>query len=804
MNIAGTRFASAPIARPGLTPWQTLAIIFAYSLLALALLPVAARPGPEIPGMTALFAAVIFVTESSTSFLLFVRFRQAPAWSLLLLGCAYLFAALMVVPHLLTFPGAILTGRALIDASPQSTGWLFVSWVDGYALLTLISVLLEARSDGLPVRTKADRAIAVAVALVAALVLSFALVATLLVDHLPLLVGASSWTPLNRVLILFALLMLGTGIATSVWVIRSPLFLWLSLALTAMTFANVLSEIGGARYTIGWSVGRASWVISACILFLYLLDQFARQRGFLRTSEQHFQLLVQAVKDYAIYMLDPQGRITSWNSGAQSIKGYRPHEIIGQHFSRFYTAEDRQADVPARALREAEQTGKYEGEGWRLRKDGGKFWAGVLIDPIHDQSGKLVGFAKVTRDITVRRQAQEMLEQARSRALQSQKMEAVGQLTGGIAHDFNNLLTVILGNLDIAKRDAGKLTGGIADQLTRLIRNATAGAERAAVLTKRLLAFSRQQPLSPEPLDVNRFIAGAVDFLQGSLGETIQIEAVGAAGLWQVEADPQQLEVTLFNLALNARDAMPKGGKLTIETSNAFLDQEYCRTDPEIRPGQYVLISVSDTGVGMNQEVAGRVFEPFFTTKAVGQGTGLGLSQVYGFVKQSGGHVRVYSEPGHGTTVKIYLPRLMGEIQPGRTEPTSTAGKSLGETILVVEDDADVRSYIVAVLRDLDYEVLEAHDAATAFKLVERRGGRIDLLLSDIVLPGATGRELVRKLHARWPALKVLYMTGYSRNAIVHQGRLDADVEVIQKPVVQAELAERIRIVLDAVGRDKR
>ena len=804
MNIAGTRFASAPIARPGLTPWQTLAIIFAYSLIALALLPVAARPGPEIPGMTALFAAVIFVTESSTSFLLFVRFRQAPAWSLLLLGCAYLFAALMVVPHLLTFPGAILTGRALIDASPQSTGWLFVSWVDGYALLTLISVLLEARSDGLPVRTKADRAIAVAVALVAALVLSFALVATLLVDHLPLLVGASSWTPLNRVLILFALLMLGTGIATSVWVIRSPLFLWLSLALTAMTFANVLSEIGGARYTIGWSVGRASWVISACILFLYLLDQFARQRGFLRTSEQHFQLLVQAVKDYAIYMLDPQGRITSWNSGAQSIKGYRPHEIIGQHFSRFYTAEDRQADVPARALREAEQTGKYEGEGWRLRKDGGKFWAGVLIDPIHDQSGKLVGFAKVTRDITVRRQAQEMLEQARSRALQSQKMEAVGQLTGGIAHDFNNLLTVILGNLDIAKRDAGKLTGGIADQITRLIRNATAGAERAAVLTKRLLAFSRQQPLSPEPLDVNRFIAGAVDFLQGSLGETIQIEAVGAAGLWQVEADPQQLEVTLFNLALNARDAMPKGGKLTIETSNAFLDQEYCRTDPEIRPGQYVLISVSDTGVGMNQEVAGRVFEPFFTTKAVGQGTGLGLSQVYGFVKQSGGHVRVYSEPGHGTTVKIYLPRLMGEIQPGRTEPTSTAGKSLGETILVVEDDADVRSYIVAVLRDLDYEVLEAHDAATAFKLVERRGGRIDLLLSDIVLPGATGRELVRKLHARWPALKVLYMTGYSRNAIVHQGRLDADVEVIQKPVVQAELAERIRIVLDAVGRDKR
>jgi PAS domain S-box-containing protein len=804
VNIASSAFATPSITRSGLKPRQTLVIVVGYSLLALALFPFAARPGPEIPGMTAVFTAVIFTTELSTSFLLFVRFRDTPVWSLLVLGCAYLFTALMAVPHLLTFPGAIVTGRPAIDVSAQSPAWIFVSWISGYALLTLIAVVLEARSGGLPARVKADRAIGVAVALVAALVLIFALVATLLADDLPPLLGKSRWTQLNRVIVLFALLMLAAGIAISVWLIRSPLFLWLSLALTAMAFANVLSELGGARYTIGWSVGRVSWVISACILFLYLLDQFARQRGLLQTSEKHLQLLLEGVKDHAIYMLDSEGRITSWNSGAQSIKGYRLEEIIGQHFSRFYTPEDRQAGLPARALDEAERIGKYEAEGWRVRKDGSRFWATVVIDPIHDSAGKLVGFAKVARDITAWRQAQQMLERTRERLFQSQKMEAVGQLTGGIAHDFNNLLTVILGNLDIAKRDARNLTGGIADELTRLIGNAIRGAERAAVLTQRLLAFSRRQPLSPEPLDVNRFVVGAVDFLQRSLGETIRIEAVGAGELWQVEADPHQLEAALLNLALNARDAMPKGGKLTIETSNAFLDQDYCRNDPEVAPGQYVLISVRDSGAGMTQDVIGRAFEPFFTTKDVGQGTGLGLSQVYGFVKQSGGHVRIFSEPGDGATVKIYLPRLMGQARPGQAEPERTIGRSFGEAILVVEDDADVRSYIVEVLRDLNYEVLQAADAATALNLVEERGGRIDLVLSDVILPGATGRELVRQLHVRWPGLKVLYMTGYSRDAIVHQGRLDPDVEVIQKPIVQADLAQRIRAVLNPVDRAKR
>ena len=801
MDTPGAKFGRALTASPVATTYRlTLIIICLYALFALALIPAAAHPGPELPGITAVFVGVVFVTELSTSFLLLVRFRDTPVWSLLFLGCAYLFSALMVIPHLLTFPGAVLAGRPLIDASLQSPGWIFVLWVNGYALLTLISVVLEARSSGARMAMAGvDRAILLAVGVVIAVVLCVALMATVLVDRLPPLIGTSSWTTLNRFLTLLALVMLGSGVAIILSRLHGALFLWLSLALTAMAFANVLSEIGGARYTIGWSVGRLSWLISACILFLYFLSQFAQQRGLLRTSEQHFQLLVQGVKDYAIYMLDTDGRVSSWNIGAQNIKGYQPEEIVGQHFSRFYTLADRQSEAPARALQQAEQEGKYEGEGWRVRKSGSRFWASVVIEPLHDDSGRLIGFAKVTRDITERRRAQEMLEQARDRLFQSQKMEAVSQLTGGVAHDFNNLLMIIMGNLDIATRHIASLSGGIADQLTRLIGNAKTGAERAAMLTQRLLAFSRQQPLSPKALEVNKFISGAVDFLQQSLGETLHIEAVGGGGLWQVEADPHQLETSLLNLAVNARDAMPEGGKLTIETSNAFLDEEYCRSNPEVAPGQYVLISVSDTGVGMSPEVASRAFEPFFTTKMVGQGTGLGLSQVYGFVKQSGGHVKIYSEPAHGTTVKIYLPRLIGDAQTNENEPSRTAGKSLGETILVVEDDADVRAYIVEVLRDLHYEVLEAADAATALNLVERRDGQIELLLSDVVLPGMNGRELVRRIHLHWPELKVLYMTGYSRNAIVHQGRLDRGVEVIQKPLVQADLADRIRRLLDAV-----
>jgi PAS domain S-box-containing protein len=436
----------------------------------------------------------------------------------------------------------------------------------------------------------------------------------------------------------------------------------------------------------------------------------------LRASEQQFELLVQSVKEYAIFMLDPQGRITTWNSGAEHIKGYDAEEIIGEHFSRFYPEEDQREGVPMRSLERAATEGRREAEGWRVRKDGTRFRASVVIDAIHDDAGKLIGFAKVTRDITERHLAEEMLEQARERLLQWQKMEAVGQLSGGVAHDFNNLLTIVIGNLETAQRQLGAVSGGVASRLKRALDNAMRGARRAATLTQRLLAFSRQQPLDPKPLDVNKFIAAEVEFLQRSLGETIEVEAVGSAGVWPVEVDAHQLEAALLNLAVNARDAMPDGGKLTIETSNAFLDQDYCSANPEVMPGQYAMIAVSDNGTGMTKHVADRAFEPFFSTKGAGQGTGLGLSQVYGFIKQSSGHIKIYSEVGEGTSVKIYLPRLWEEIDRSDEErQAADAVEGPGhETVLVVEDDRDVRAYLVELLRDLNYRVLSAHDAVSA------------------------------------------------------------------------------------------
>jgi CheY-like chemotaxis protein len=384
-------------------------------------------------------------------------------------------------------------------------------------------------------------------------------------------------------------------------------------------------------------------------------------------------------------------------------------------------------------------------------------------------------------------------------------MEAVGQLTGGVAHDFNNLLTIVIGNLETTQRHLGALTDGVASRLKRSLDNAMRGAQRAATLTQRLLAFSRQQPLDPKPLDVNKFIAAEVEFLQRSLGEMIEVEAVGSAGLWSVEVDAHQLEAALLNLAVNARDAMPDGGKLTIETSNAFLDHDYCSTNPEVIPGQYVMIAVSDNGTGMTENVVERAFEPFFSTKSVGQGSGLGLSQVYGFIKQSKGHVKIYSEFGEGTTVKIYLPRLLQDIERSDEEEQNVESLegSGQETILLVEDDRDVRAYLVEVLRDLNYRVLSAHDAVSAFGLINERDIRIDLLLTDVVLPGMNGRQLAEQAKNRRPGLKVLFTTGYSRNAIAHQGRLDPGVAMIQKPITQDVLATRIRDLLDA-GRSDR
>ena len=386
------------------------------------------------------------------------------------------------------------------------------------------------------------------------------------------------------------------------------------------------------------------------------------------------------------------------------------------------------------------------------------------------------------------------LQAAQEALHQSQKMETVGQLTGGIAHDFNNLLQIVSGNLDLLRQ---KLPGDWT-HLKRYADRAFTGADRAATLTQRLLAFSRRQPLAPKALDINRLIPGMSELLHRTLGETIEIEAVLAPRLWTVEADPNQLENAILNLAINARDAMPDGGKLTIETQNTHLDHNYAAQNPEVAVGQYAVICISDTGIGMDEETATKAIEPFFTTKEVGRGTGLGLSMVYGFVKQSGGHIKIYSEPGEGTTVKMYLPRLLGKIDEQAEEPAFGSIEAQGqETILVCEDDEDVRAYSAEVLRELGYKVLEAADGPAALAVLEANG-HVDLLFTDVVLPGGmSGAVLAQEAAKLQAGIKTLFTTGYARNAIVHHGRLDAGVDLITKPFSYADLAARVRDVLD-------
>jgi PAS domain S-box-containing protein len=510
----------------------------------------------------------------------------------------------------------------------------------------------------------------------------------------------------------------------------------------------------------------------------------------LEDTERRFRLLVESVTDYAIYMLDSEGHVVNWNPGAARAKGYSREEIIGRHFSTFYTPEDKAAEIPKLALRTARETGKFEAEGWRVRKDGSRFWASVIINAVKAPDGQILGFAKVTRDLTERRAADE-------RARQAQKMEGVGQLTGGVAHDFNNLLTIIIGNLEALQRTVRRPDLDV-DRLERSVANAMRGARRAESLTQRLLAFSRQQPLDPKPIDLGRLVTGMSDLLRRTLGEQITIETVLSGNVWRALADPNQLELAILNLAVNARDAMPSGGKLTLETANVHLDDQYAASQAEVVPGQYVMLAVTDSGSGMTAEVMAKAFDPFFTTKDIGHGTGLGLSQVYGFIKQSRGHVKIYSEIGEGTTIKLYLPRAHAVPAEAEVDVAQPVAGSKDETILVVEDDPDVRAYSCETLAELGYTIVAAENGAAALRLLAANP-KVRVLFSDIGLPGGmNGRQLSEEARKLRPDLKVLFTTGYARNAIVHDGRLDPGVELITKPFIQATLAEKLRDILDA------
>ena len=510
----------------------------------------------------------------------------------------------------------------------------------------------------------------------------------------------------------------------------------------------------------------------------------------LRQSEEQFRLLVQSVTDYAIFMLDVSGHVASWNAGAQRIKGYAPEEIIGSHFSNFYTEADRAAGLPRIGLETAAREGRWEHEGQRLRRDGTPFWAHVVIDAIRDEDGKLVGFAKVTRDITERREAEAALHTAQATMIRSQKLEAIGQLTGGVAHDFNNLLQVISGNLQLLSKD---IAGNARAEMR--VQNALAGVARGSKLASQLLAFARRQPLEPRVVNAGRLIKGMDEMLRRALGGEIEVETVVAGGLWNSLIDPDQLENAILNLAINARDAMNGEGRLTIEASNASLDDEYVRQYEDLPAGQYVMIAVTDTGTGIPPDILERVYEPFFTTKAEDKGTGLGLAMVYGFLKQSGGHVKIYTEMGAGTTVKLYFPRNVASEDALVAAPSNEV-KGGEETVLVVEDDDEVREVAVSMLAELGYRVVKAKDAAGALVIVDS-GIPIDLIFTDVMMPGTLrSPELARKAKERLPDVSVLFTSGYTQNAIVHGGRLDPGVDLLAKPYTREALARKIRHVL--------
>ena len=631
-----------------------------------------------------------------------------------------------------------------------------------------------------------------------------------------------------------------------------------------------------------------------------------------------FALLVGSVVDYAIYMVDVNGYIVTWNAGAERIKGYAAQDVLGHHFSMFYTPEEREAGVPWRALEIAARNGRYGAEGWRVRKDGTRFWANVVVDPILDD-GKLIGFAKITRDVTARRTSDLALQESERMARgiidtaldgfvqvdeagcitewnprastklgwtrdevvgrqlvdifladadreqgaavlppavrdtstvaanptldvvtrdgrtlpvelsistlplgggarynlffrdlsdkllietqlrQAQKMEVVGQLTSGIAHDFNNLLQGVIGALELVQL---RVAAGREGEIGSFVEGAIASANRAAALTHRLLAFARRQPLDPRPIDANPLIQGMGELLERTLGKNIQLRFMLAPELWPTLCDPNQLENALLNLAINAADGMRGSGRLTVRSRNVDIDEVKAQRWQDVSAGQYICIDVSDTGMGMSPDVVERAFDPFFTTKQVGQGTGLGLSMVYGFAHQSGGHCDIHSKPGEGATVRIFLPRH--EAPAERPAPTVEAipanGRHAhGELVLVVEDETTVRNIVVEVLQQLGYRTLEAADAESALDAL-RGVAALDLLVSDIGLPGMDGRQLADVAREHHPQLRVLLMSGYASAATSAGGFLGPGMELITKPFTVKALAVRIGQMLDPVA----
>jgi PAS domain S-box-containing protein len=747
------------------------------------LVPFAKEPLLPVPAFIPAYQAALLLCDLITACVFFGQFSIQRTRSLLILGGGYFFTALAIVPHTLSFPG-LLAPHGLMGAGPQTTVWLFMAWHGGFPLL--IMVYAWVKHDDRPLAHPAA-ALLGAMAAAVATVVGVSVLTTAGHWLLPTLLNPDNTYTTAMVVLILAVWALNLVALIVLW-LRGPhtaLDLWMMIVMVAWTCDVGLSAaLNSKRFDLGFYAGRA-YGLAAAIFVLVMLQLetralYSRLAGGLIKDRDSAARRAQRVFDTSLDLIlvtDAYGKFVEVSGASQRILGYAPGEIVGKSGRDFIYAED--LDATRTEMRAARRGGLIRNFRCRYVSRAGKpvslVWTGVWSEA--DRQHFFIG-----RDVTEIEAREEQLRQ-------SQKMEAVGQLTGGVAHDFNNILMVILANVEELLEDES-----LSDEQRELLTNVAGSGERAAELTRRLLAFSRKQRLLPQPTDVNDLIAGTDKLLRRTLGEQIEIEAIFPDDLWTTNIDRSQLEAALVNLCVNARDAMPKGGRLLIETKNMELDEAYASANVGAVAGEYVMLAVSDTGCGMPPEVLERVFEPFFTTKEVGKGTGLGLSMVYGFIKQSNGHIKVYSEIGRGTTIRLYLPR---SDAPADGDRRAAADMPQGrERVLLVEDDPQVRAAVLTQLRSLGYGVSEAGSGQAAIDMLES-GAVFDLMLTDVVMPGIGGPQLAEEIVHRWPTLKVLFMSGYSENAAIIHGLVAPGARVLSKPFRKIDLANRVREVLD-------
>jgi PAS domain S-box-containing protein len=793
----------------------------AFAVLA----PLARTPLPEMAAFIPAYQSALAFCDLITAVLLFGQYSILRAPGLRLLASGYLFTALMVIVHTLTFPG-VFAPTGLLGAGPQTTAWVYMFWHGAFPLFVIAYTRAGAAVEE---SGAAKGAILKSVAGVILAAIACTLVVTQGQSLLPPVMSGNRYTPILTV-VSSGVWLLSLAALIALWrrKPRSILDLWLMLVIGAWLFDMALGAVlNNARYDLGWYAGRIYGLLSATFILSVLLlearslysglvqsaetaraaaesraqelrasqaairtvnetlEERVRERAqALAATEQRHRDLVSLLQE-AIWV-HSEGKIVFANPAAvRFFSAGRVEDLIGRPSIGWVHPDDRER-AAARTKQLMASPCSVPVTEMRLVALDGRVRTAAVHAVSFLQDGKIHVMASAL-DVTALREAEGQLHQ-------SQKMESVGQLTGGVAHDFNNLLTVVIGSLDTALEKAPA-------ELHPVLKSALGASERGAALIKQMLAFSRRQILAPEPIDLSALAEGMEDLLRRTLGEAIEIEMQPAPGLWLALADKGQVESALLNLAINARDAMAPGGKLTIETSNAYLDDDYARNNPEVAPGDYVMLAVTDTGSGMPPEVIERAFEPFFTTKATGKGTGLGLSMIYGFAKQSGGHLKIYSEVDHGTTIRLYLPRHAAQAAPA-VIGTSTGDLSRNaggrETILLVEDDPMVRGLVTTHLRELGYRLIEAIDGGVALRVLESPE-KIDLMLTDVVLPGAlSGRQLADAAIKLRPKLKLLFSSGYTQSSIDHQGKLDPGVQFLPKPFRRAELAAKVREVLDA------